>query len=230
MRLTIALHTTTSASLLRSTDGLDSAGQSETASGSFVAKNTSLHSGTFLTTNRTRLRCPNTGILRSHKICDEEKDDMKNSRRQYARVLANLRQGTKQAARAWEEHRLGAQEQHLCKAIDTSLSACRRAVELISRCLPLISFVEEGTKSIVNAGHPTARDLCALAEAADLIECHIAEYKALLAGVDPLGSSGVLLETCLTETRRTLERTRLLIRPAEMKLAPTRSRNTDLAA
>ncbi len=156
---------------------------------------------------------------------------MKNPSRQYACLLTDLRQRTEQAASAWEKDALEAQELGVQNTINRSLCASRRALEVVSKFGPAVVFLEEKTTSLLNEKHPTTEgDLFALTEAADLIESYIAEYKALVASVDPLGQCGLLLERCLTTTRCMLERTRRLIRNAAETKLQRRSKTTALAA
>src|SRR5262245_22230874 len=142
-------------------------------------------------------------------------------------LLSNVRQGTEQTTKIWQEMSQMAQDPDIKEAVEARVFISGHLLSRLDQCFKLIGeqpmqlsgrlhdmFVEDFRKELAEIQSPVARHLFILAKALHLVHLRMADYVALIAAADVSGhyGVGVLLESCLADKHAFVERTRRLIR------------------
>jgi ferritin-like metal-binding protein YciE len=145
----------------------------------------------------------------------------------FVHLLSNVRQGTEQTTKIWQEMSPMAQDPDIKEALEARVFISGHLLARLDQCFKLLGeqpvklsgrlhdvFVEDFRKELADIQSPAARHLFILAKALHLVHLRMAEYVALIAAADVSGhyGVGVLLESCLADKLAFVERTRRLIR------------------
>jgi len=151
----------------------------------------------------------------------------KTAKEVFVHLLSNVRQGTEQTTKIWQEMSPMAQDPDIKEALEARVFISGHLLARVDQCFKLLGeqpvklsgrlhdvFVEDFRKELAEIQSPAARHLFILAKALHLVHLRMAEYVALIAAADVSGhyGVGVLLESCLADKLAFVERTRRLIR------------------
>ena len=152
---------------------------------------------------------------------------VKNPREMFVKLLSDVRRGTEQSTKIYEEISEAAERPEVKEALQARVFISEKILATLDQCFNLIGekpvkvtgrlqevLVEDFRRELAEIENPVARHLFLLAKANHLLHFRIAEYNILIAAADMTGNYaiGVLLETCLADKLALAERTRHLVR------------------
>ncbi len=160
---------------------------------------------------------------------------VKNPKEMFVKMLSDLRQGTEQTTKIFQEMSEVAEIREIKQALEARVFVSNDILSKLDHCFKLIGekpvkltgrlhdvFLEDFRRELAEIQNPVAKRLFILAKINHLIHFRIAEYMTLIAAADVTGhyAVGVLLESCLAEKLAFVERTKRLIRKmVEAKIA-----------
>jgi ferritin-like metal-binding protein YciE len=151
---------------------------------------------------------------------------VQNQKEMFVKMLSDLRQGTEQTTKIFQEMSEVAQIPEIKQALEARVFVSDKILATIDQCFKLIGekpvkvtgrlhdiFLEDFRRELAEIQNPLAKRLFILAKINHLIHFRIAEYVTLIAAADMTGhyALGVLLESCLADKLAFVERTRRLI-------------------
>ncbi len=152
---------------------------------------------------------------------------IKNPKEMFVKMLSDLRQGTEQTTKIFQEMSEVAEIPEIKQALEARVFVSNDILAKLDHCFKLIGekpvqlnrrlyemFREDFRREIAEIHNPVAKRLFILSAINQVIHFRIAEYMALIAAADMTGhyAVGVLLESCLAEKLAFVERTKRLIR------------------
>ena len=152
---------------------------------------------------------------------------VKNPKEMFVKMLSDLRQGTEQTTKIFQELSEVAEIPEIKQALEARVFVSNDILAKLDHCFQLIGekplkmtgrlhdiFLEDFRRELAEIQNPLARRLFILAKINHLVHFRIAEYMTLIAAADLTGNYaiGVLLESCLAEKLAFVERTKRLIR------------------
>lgn len=152
---------------------------------------------------------------------------VKNPREMFVKLLSDVRRGTEQSTKIYEEISEAAERPEVKEALQARVFISEKILATLDQCFNLIGekpvkvtgrlqevLVEDFRRELAEIENPVARHLFLLAKANHLLHFRIAEYNILIAAADMTGNYaiGVLLESCLADKLALAERTRHLVR------------------
>jgi ferritin-like metal-binding protein YciE len=152
---------------------------------------------------------------------------VQNQKEMFVKMLSDLRQGTEQTTKIFQEMIEVAQIPEIKQALEARVFVSDKILATLDQCFKLIGekpvkvtgrlhdvFLEDFRRELAEIQNPLAKRLFILAKINHLIHFRIAEYVTLIAAADMTGhyALGVLLESCLADKLAFVERTRRLIR------------------
>jgi ferritin-like metal-binding protein YciE len=160
---------------------------------------------------------------------------IRNPKEMFVKMLSDLRQGTEQTTKIFQEMSEVAEIPEIKQALEARVFVSKDILAKLDHCFTLIGekpvkltgrlhdvFLEDFRRELAEIENPMARRLFILAKINHLIHFRMAEYVTLIAAADMTGhyAVGVLLESCLAEKLAFVERTKRLIRKmVEAKVA-----------
>ena len=160
---------------------------------------------------------------------------VKNPKELFVKMLSDLRQGTEQTTKIFQEMSEVAQTPEIKEALEARVFVSDKILATLDQCFKLIGekpvkltgrlhdvFLEDFRRELAEIQNPVAKRLFILAKINHLVHFRIAEYVTLIAAADLTGhyAVGVLLESCLADKLAFVERTRRMIRNiVETKMA-----------
>jgi len=160
---------------------------------------------------------------------------IRNPKEMFVKMLSDLRQGTEQTTKIFQEMSEVAEIPEIKQALEARVFVSKDILAKLDHCFTLIGekpvkltgrlqdvFLEDFRRELAEIENPMARRLFILAKINHLIHFRMAEYVTLIAAADMTGhyAVGVLLESCLAEKLAFVERTKRLIRKmVESKIA-----------
>jgi len=160
---------------------------------------------------------------------------IRNPKEMFVKMLSDLRQGTEQTTKIFQEMSEVAEIPEIKQALEARVFVSKDILAKLDHCFTLIGekpvkltgrlhdvFLEDFRRELAEIENPMARRLFILAKINHLIHFRMAEYVTLIAAADMTGhyAVGVLLESCLAEKLAFVERTKRLIRKmVESKVA-----------
>ena len=152
---------------------------------------------------------------------------VQNPKEMFVKMLSDLRQGTEQTTKIFQEMSEVAQTPEIKEALEARVFVSDKILATLDQCFKLIGekpvkltrrlhdvFLEDFRRELAEIQNPVAKRLFILAKINHLVHFRIAEYVTLIAAADMTGhyAVGVLLESCLADKLAFVERTRRLIR------------------
>ncbi len=152
---------------------------------------------------------------------------VKNPKEMFVKMLSDLRLGTEQTTKIFQEMSEVAEIPEIKQALEARIFVSNDILSKLDHCFKLIGekpvkptgrlhdvFLEDFRRELAEIQNPLAKRLFILAKINHLIHFRIAEYMTLIAAADMTGhyAIGVLLESCLAEKLAFVERTKRLIR------------------
>jgi len=152
---------------------------------------------------------------------------VRNPKEMFVKLLSDLRQGTEQTTKIFQEMSQVAEIPEIKQALEARVFVSKDILAKLDHCFTLIGekpvkltgrlqdvFLEDFRRELGEIENPLARRLFILAKINHLIHFRMAEYITLIAAADMTGhyAVGVLLESCLAEKLAFVERTKRLIR------------------
>ena len=152
---------------------------------------------------------------------------VRNPKEMFVKLLSDLRQGTEQTTKIFQEMSQVAEIPEIKQALEARVFVSKDILAKLDHCFTLIGekpvkltgrlqevFLEDFRRELGEIENPLARRLFILAKINHLIHFRMAEYITLIAAADLTGhyAVGVLLESCLAEKLAFVERTKRLIR------------------
>lgn len=160
---------------------------------------------------------------------------VKDPKEMFVMMLSDLRRGTEQTTKIFEELSGLAETPEVKEALGARVFVSDKILATIDQCFNIIGekpvkttgrihdvFVEDFRRELAEIQNPVAKRLFILAKINHLIHFRMAEYITLIAAADLTGhfAVGVLLETCLADKLAFAERTRRMVRNViEAKIA-----------
>jgi len=160
---------------------------------------------------------------------------VQNPKEMFVKMLSDLRQGTEQTTKIFQEMSEVAQTPEIKEALEARVFVSDKILATLDQCFKLIGekpvkltgrlhdvFLEDFRRELAEIQNPVAKRLFILAKINHLVHFRIAEYVTLIAAADLTGhyAVGVLLESCLADKLAFVERTRRMIRNiVETKMA-----------
>jgi Mn-containing catalase len=145
----------------------------------------------------------------------------------FVAMLSELRHGTEQSQKIYQELAQAAQNPEIEEALDARELISSQVLSRLDQCFKLIGekpvkvnerlhdvFIEDFRRELNEIQLPLARKIFVLAKASHVVHLQIASYIALIAAADSLRQPGVgvLLESSLADKLAFVERTKRLIR------------------
>ncbi len=152
---------------------------------------------------------------------------VKNPKEMFVQMLSDLRQGTEQSTKVYQELSQMAENPEVKEALEARAFVSEKTLATLDQCFKIINekpvklsgrlqemFVEDFRRELAEIQNPVARHMFILATISHLIHFRIAEYMTLIAAADLTGhyAVGVLLESCLADRLAFVERTKRLLR------------------
>jgi len=157
----------------------------------------------------------------------ESKMAAKSPREVFVMLLSQTRQNTERTAKALQELSEVAQDPDVKEALEARIFVSGKNINQIDQCFKLLGetpvklegrlhdvFVEDFRRELAEIQNPVGKFLFVLTKATQISSLRIAEFTVLTAAADLSGhyAVGVLLESCLADTKAFVERTRRMVR------------------